>query len=79
MPSDPGRRAFLYTPQEKQRIIRRVVEKWLKSEAGQRWQKEWKREEQIDSVVRGVVWINKGLIVLTVVAAVLTLVEKFVQ
>ena len=66
MPIDPGDVDF-YTPQEKQQIH----EEWLKSERGQRLQKEQKRQEQKDSVVRAVAWIVLGLLVLLVGAAVL--------
>jgi hypothetical protein len=79
MPIDPGERGFLFTPQERQRIRRRVAERWLKSEAGQHWQKERKRQKQIHRIVRAVVWINKRLIVVSVGAMVLTLVGKLAR
>jgi len=66
MPTDPGDVDF-NTPKQRQQIH----EEWLKSEQGQKLQKEMERGEFLGGIGRVAAWVVIGLIVLVISAAVL--------
>jgi hypothetical protein len=66
IPPDPGDVDF-YTSEQKQQIH----DEWLRSELGQKFQKEMKRGELVASIGRVAAWLVIGSIVLVVGAAVL--------
>lgn len=66
MPTDPGDVDF-YSPEEKQRHH----EEWLRSEHGQRLQKEMDRSDLAATIGRTATWVAIGVIVLVVGAAIL--------